>query len=253
MSAALPDPASRAAPLAAGAAAVGRAVRALTILGGNRPAAQIDASAVYYPLVGLAVGALWVATDRLVTAAAGRISASVAVVLVAALVTRARPLLALGRLLAALPAGAARRLAVLESGRGGLVSVSVAVVAAVEVLVLCALDRFRLVGVLFAPVLASCSIVVLAVGSRAARADGRRLKFAPDVTFREFGIATTATFALVFLTAEFLGLLLVLATAVLTVAARVFFHRWIDGVNETAVLAAAEAIQILILALLVIL
>ena len=62
--------------------------------------------------------------------------------------------------------------------------------------------------------------------------------------------ASTATFALVFLTTEFLGLLLVLATAAFTIAARVFFHRWLDGVNETALLAVGEATQVMILALL---
>jgi hypothetical protein len=56
---------------------------------------------------------------------------------------------------------------------------------------------------------------------------------------------------LLFFAAEFLGLLLVLATAASTIAARVGLHRWIDGVNETAVLATAEAVQLLILALLV--
>jgi cobalamin synthase len=251
MPGALPDPASRAAPSFSAPAAVARAFRALTILGWNRAATPIDASAMYYPLVGLALGALWIATDRAVTAAAGRTAASVAVVLVAAVATRAAPLLALARFLVALPAGRARRLAGLEWGPGMRVSIAAAAVLLANTALLCALDRYRLVGLLFAPVLGSCSIVVLAVGSRAARADGRRLKFAPDVTFREFGVATAATFALLFLTSEFLGLLLVLATAACTVAARVFFHRWIDGVNETAVLATAEAIQLLTLALLV--
>jgi len=46
------------------------------------------------------------------------------------------------------------------------------------------------------------------------------------------------------------GLLLVLATAAFTIAARVFFHRWIDGVNETAMLATGEAAQLMILGLL---
>jgi cobalamin synthase len=213
--------------------------------------ATVGGWAVYLPLVGLAIGVLWVATDRLVSGVAGRLLSSLAVVVVAAAATRAQPLLALGRLLAALASQRPRSLAVRESASAALVYGCTAAVVAAEVGVLGALDRFRVIGLAFAPVLGCCSIVVLAVGSRAARADGRRLKFAPEVTFREFGLATAATFALLFFAAEFLGLLLVLATAASTIAARVGLHRWIDGVNETAVLATAEAVQLLILALLV--
>jgi cobalamin synthase len=211
---------------------------------------RIGAWAVYLPAVGVVLGAVWLATDRLVSALAGRAVSSVAVVLVAAVATRARPLLALGRTVAALPSGRERRLAVLEGGSGPLVSLCVAVVLATEIGVLLVLGRFRVAGLALAPMLGCCSMVVLAVGSRAARADGRRLKFAPDVTFREFAVASVSAFAVVSLSAEFLGLVLIFATAALTIAARVFFHRWIDGVNDTVLLATGEATQLLILALL---
>ena len=217
----------------------------------RRGSSAIGAWAVYLPAIGVAFGLLWVVADRVGGALGGRTLSSLAVVCVAAAATRGRPLLALGRLLAASGRRRPRCLAVLESGTGVLVYGCAAGVVVAEVFVLSALDRFRMMGLALAPVLGWCSIVVLAVGSRAARADGRRLKFAPEVTFREFGLATAATFAVVLLTAEFLGLLLVLATAVFTIAARVCFHRWIDGVNETALLATAEAVQILMLALLV--
>jgi cobalamin synthase len=234
-----------------GRAAIAAAFRALTCIGPG-PTGRVDASAVYYPLVGLALGLLWLAVDRAVSAVAGRIVASIAVALVAALATGGRPLRALARTIAALPCDRASRLAVIESGRGNASdNLCAAIVLAMEVAVLCALVRYRPVGLVFAPVLGTCSMVVLAVGSRAARADGRRLKFAPSVTFREFGLASTATFAMVFLTTEFLGLLLVLATAAFTIAARVLLHRWIDGVNETTMLATGEAAQLMILALLV--
>jgi len=211
----------------------------------------VGAWAVYLPLVGGVLGALWVAVDGLVGALVGRVGASVALVLVMAAVTRARPLRALARVLVALPGRREERLARLDPGTGR--PLAVALVGAAEIALLCALDRFRLVGVAFAPVLGCCAMVVLAVGSRAARQDGRRLKFAPAVGFREFGAASAATFALVFLSTEFLGLLLVLTTAACTIGARVFLHRWIDGVNETAVLATGEAVQLLVIAVLVVL
>lgn len=214
---------------------------------------QVGAWAVYLPVVGMVVGALWVLADLLVEPLAGRVAASIVVLLVGAAVTRARPLVALSRVLAALPARRERRLAALEGSDGVTYVVCLLIVVAAELAVLSMLARFRLVGLAFGPVLGCCAMVVLAVGSRAARADGRRLKFAPEVGFREFGVASTATFALVFLTTEFLGLLLVLATAAVTIAARVFFHRWIDGVNQTVILAVGEAVQLLILTLLLML
>jgi cobalamin synthase len=247
-----PAPYSESRPAAPfpGVAALVAAIRALTILGPG-PAGRVDASAVYYPVVGLALGGLWFLTDVVVTALFGRGAANVAVAIAAAVATGGRPLRALARTVEALPCARTRRLAVLESGRGaGVDAICAAAVLALEIAALAALDRFRPIGLIFAPVLGCCSMVVLAVGSRAARSDGRRLKFAPAVTFREFGLASTATFALVFLSTEFLGLLLVLATAAFTITARVFFHRWLDGVNETVMLATGEMTQLLILALL---
>ena len=244
-----PEPDSHGAPLLPGWRAIGTAFRTLTVLGPNRVELGVDASAVYYPVVGLALGVLWVATDRAVGALSGRFAASVAVLVVSAAVTRAKGLRALGRVVAALPSRRPDRLPRLDVG-GAVSGVCTAVLAAAELGALCVLVRYRLVGLAFAPLLGCCAMVVMAVGSRAARADGRRLKFAPDVGFTEFGAASAATFALVSLTSEFLGLLLVLSTAVFTVAARVFFHRWIDGVNDTAVLATGEAVQLVTLAFL---
>jgi cobalamin synthase len=211
---------------------------------------EVGAWAVYLPLIGVGLGAVSLAVDALIDPLAGRLAASLAISATLAALTRGQPQLALARLLAALPRPRAERIAVLESGGGAAVGIALIVSLAAQLAVLCLLDRFRPVGLAFAPVLGGCSMVVLAVGSRAARADGRRLKFAPSVTFREFGVASTATFALVFLSTEFLGLLLVLATAAFTIAVRVVLHRWIDGVNQTTLLAAGSGTQLLILTLL---
>lgn len=245
---AAPEP--RGGPPFPGLGALATAFRALTILGPTGAPFRVDASAVYFPLVGLVLGAVWLAVDRLIEPWAGPLAASIAVLVVATALTRGRGVLALARTLAAPVAGSGRRLEAFESVGAAATGIAAALVLAAELAVLVRLTRFRLVGLAFAPVLGCCSIVVLAVGSRAARADGRQVKFAPDVTFREFGIATTATFALLFLTTEFLGLLLVLTTAVFTVAARVGWHRWIGGVNATALFATAEATQLLVLAVL---
>ena len=89
-------------------------------------------------------------------------------------------------------------------------------------------------------------------GGRLARSASRRaaVKFAPGVAFREFALASTGTFAVVFLSTEFLGLLLVLFTAALVIGLRIFFHRWFGGVNRAALGAACELTQLGILLLL---
>jgi cobalamin synthase len=228
-------PSERAAPPFPGWAGLGAAIRFLTPAG---VAGRVDASAVYYPLVGLVIGAVWLVTDRLLSGVAGPTSASVVVVLIGIGLTGGRPLLALGRALL---------------GRWGAVAgyVAAALLAGLEVWLVDAQGRYRPVGLLFAPLLGCCSLVVLAVGAREARADGRRVKFAPLVTFREFGVASTATFALIFLTTEFLGLLLILYAAALSLAARVGLHRWRGGVDDTTLRASGAAIELMVLALLV--
>ena len=76
------------------------------------------------------------------------------------------------------------------------------------------------------------------------------MKFAPEVLFNEFALASTFTFAAVFLATEFLGFLLVLASAALIIGLRVFFHSWLGGVDRTTLHAGCEAVQLLGLALL---
>ena len=80
--------------------------------------------------------------------------------------------------------------------------------------------------------------------------DGRRVKFAPDTTFREFAVASTLTFAVIFIATESLGLVLVLATAALIIGLRSLFHRWLDGINDTVMDATCELTQLVTLAIL---
>jgi cobalamin synthase len=238
-----------------GLAGLREAVLSLTLLGRGRRPLGIDGSTVYYPLVGLLLGLLWLGTDRLAASLGmNRLASSAAVVAVAHLATGGQRLLDLGRTaLALFAAGRPARMKALEGAPARRAYAAAAVVALLEILCLWRLDRFRPIGLLFAPLLAHCSIVVMAVGSRAARGDSRRVKFAPGVTFREFALASTGTFAAVFLLTEFLGLLLVLFTAVLVVGLRLFFHRWLDGVNRAVLGAACELTQLGVLALLALL
>lgn len=225
------------------------AVRALTAVGGAEMEAALQRSAIYFPLVGLLIGTLWVATDK-AASVGGKWLASLLVLTAGLLVTGGRPLLALGRVTRALFAGRSGAITALQAPASVGLYVAAVVFGGLELACLVGLDRFRLIGLLVVPVLGRCSMVVLAVGSRAATGDGRRVKFAPGLSFNEFALASTMTFAVIAIATEFLGLLLVLCTASLTVALRVLFHRWIGGIDRTAVDATCEATQIATLALL---
>jgi adenosylcobinamide-GDP ribazoletransferase len=226
------------------------AFRSLTVLGCRKRDSAIDGAAVYYPLVGLLLGVLWLAVDRL-AAPLGRVPSSLSVLAVALLSTGGAPLRDLASTVAAaLTPTRSAAVTVMESRSGALVCLAAVVIALVELACFLALDRFRTVALIFVPMLGRSAMVVLAVGSRAAREDQRQVKFAPGLGFNEFALASTIAFALIFLSTEFLGLLLVLGTAGLTVGLRVLFHRWLGGINMTATGAACEATQLMGLVLL---
>lgn len=225
------------------------ALRAITVVPPRAPLRCLDTAAVYYPLVGLLLGGLWAATDWTVRHAGGHLLASAAVLLVAALATSARPVRGLGCLMAAATrtrdrAGALKRL----DGRAPWEYA--VLIGALELWCLVELDRFRTVGLLFAPLLGCWSMVVLAVGVRAARADGRQLKFAPRIQFRHFAVASVGTFGVLFWVTDFLGILLAVPAAALAVGLRLWLHRWLGGISDAALAATWEITQLATLALL---
>lgn len=235
-----------------GPAAFLSALHSLTALPERASTRAIGASAVFYPIIGLLLGAVALLVDWGASFFPGLLARSSAVLVAGAFCTGARPQRALGHLIGASLRKPSRSavLQKLEETESTASLALTAMVGIVELACLYELDRFRAMGLLFAPVLARCSMVVLAVGSRAARRDGRRTKFAPDLTFNEFAVASASTFALIFLTSEFLGLLLVLSAAFLTIGLRVLSHRWLDGVNRTVLDAACELSTLTTLALL---
>jgi cobalamin synthase len=212
------------------------------LLGGD-DASPVGLSAVYYPLVGLALGLAMVAVDRAATDLVAAPWPSVIVVLFCVIATRARPLLGLARTIG---------LSVAPRGRGDAAAIVVllaVLLLALSIWVVAALDGGRAVALCFAPMLGRCAMVVIATGSRQARDDDRQVKFSRELTFREFGIASTFTFAVVFLTTHFLGLLLVLATGFLTIGLRLLVHWARGGVDRDSLHACGELVQLAALAI----
>jgi adenosylcobinamide-GDP ribazoletransferase len=226
------------------------AVRELTIVGTTAPATTVGVSALFYPLVGVLLSVLWLAVDRL-SAPSGQVLASVAVLALTVLASGARPLLGAGRTIAALTARS--RTGADEHLHGTLAPaafIGALLVLAVELLSLIALDHLRPLALACAPLLGRWGMVVLAFGSLAARPDGRRVKFAPALTFREFGIASTVTFALIFSAGGIVGIALVLVTAGSLIGLRILLHSRFGGVSNAALGAACELAQLVPVALL---
>ncbi len=203
----------------------------------------VGLSAVYYPLIGLSIGLAMAALDGALGGRVSTVWASFAVMALQVALTRARPLRGLARTVALSFGGKS------AGASSFVVGVLAAVLFALSVWILASIDGGRAVALCFAPMLSRCSMVVIATGSREAREDGKQRKFSRELTFREFGIASTFTFAAVFLTTHFLGLLLVLATGFLTIGLRLLVHYARGGVDRDALHATGEVVQLAVLAL----
>jgi cobalamin synthase len=204
------------------------AVGTLTALPLPRPDPGSEAfgrAAVFFPLIGLLIGAVLVGAHWVVTTHLAPWWTAVVVVGVWEAMTGAALVRAWG-------SEAAIRVVVI----GGLLATKVACTAAAAT---------RPVALLFAPLLARWALVVLATGVRDAAAPGR--KFNPAITFREFALASVFSFAVVFMVAEAFGVLLVVGVAAVTLAVRLLVHRWAGGVSWRFLLACVEGIEVLVL------
>ena len=201
----------------------------LTVLPLPRPHPGSEAfgrAALFFPLIGLLVGALLVGARWM---AAGLPSWWAAVVVVGVWegLTGAPLLRAFGL-----------------SGPGAFTVLGLIVVAKTACT---AAAGARPAALLFAPLLARWALVVLATGVRDAAAPGR--KFNPAITFREFALSSVFSFAAVFAVAEAFGMLIVVAVAALTLTLRLSVHRWVGGVSWRFLLACVEGIEMFVLAI----
>ncbi len=211
------------------------------LLGGD-DVSPVDISAVYYPAIGLFLGVCMASLDRFLTPDTPVVVASAVIVGFHALATRGRPLTGLART-------ACRFIAAPLSRSPLAVVVTTIALLLLSIWIVQRIDGGRFVALLFAPMLGRCAMVVMATGSREARDDDRQLKFSRELTFREFGIASTAAFALVFTTTNFLGLLLVLVTGIATIALRLILHWRLGGVDRASLHGCGEFVQLAVLGL----
>ena len=209
------------------------AVGLLTVLPLCRPdrtSAAFGRATLFFPLVGLLMGALLVGLNAVL---AGRVPSWLVAILLVAVWEAASG----AALIRALSQGDAGALAV-----SGYVAVLLAKIGGVAFAA-----GARPAAVLFAPTLARWGMVVLAVGARDAEAPRR--KFNSAITFREFALTSVFTFAVVFALAEAVGVVVVLCTAAGTLGLRLLSHRWLGGVSSRFLLASAQGIETLVVVL----
>jgi cobalamin synthase len=206
------------------------ALGTLTLLPLARPNPGSEAfgrAAVFFPLVGLLIGAMlagldWAVMNRLSPRLAAFVVVGAWEAITAPALLRAR-----------------------AQGGAGWLTATGAIIA--TKFVCTAAAAARPAALLFAPLLARWALVVLATGVRDAAAPRR--KFNPAITFREFALASVFSFAAVFAVAEGFGILIVVSVAALTLGLRLLVHRWVGGVSWRFLLACVEGIEVVVLAI----
>ncbi len=211
------------------------AIRHLSVLPLGGPRAPLGESALFFPLVGLGLGAVLVGVDHALDGLAPTPrNAAVIAVLVAA--TGARPLREL-----------ARGTGTLVSGHGAVRAAAVALVTVAKVAALAAVaPALRATALLLAPMLARWSIVVFAFGSRA-RPGGSRSPLLGAITFREFGLASVSALAIALIVADARALAAILVIAGFTIVVRLVAHRSLRGVDGDLAGAVGEVSEALAL------
>jgi adenosylcobinamide-GDP ribazoletransferase len=102
---------------------------------------------------------------------------------------------------------------------------------------------YREMALLFAPMLSRWACVVMAYSSRPARAEGLGAMFVRGSQFREFGLASMFTLAVVFSVMEILGLVVFVPLAGLIIGFTLYCNRRLGGVTGDTLGALGEMIE----------
>lgn len=238
-------------PLAEQARATAREVAAAIIylVAGRRGGLDLEEVArggAFFPVLGLALGALAVgvvwAVDSVGGVAAGPL---VAVVAMTALSSGALPRGTAGAVALALSPGQA-----LEPGDLGRAAKSAGALAALATtaakwwaLSVTPPEALSL-SLPLAMMLGRWAFVVQAYGSQSARSEGVGAVFPRAMQFREFSLASVSAMALTLILANAIGLVLILWTATQTILVRILVHSRAGGVGERSLAAGADLAEV---------
>jgi rSAM/selenodomain-associated transferase 1 len=228
------------------------ALSMLTILGrAADPAKQaIGRAALFYPLVGLAIGLGVSVLDWVLRTFLSQEMTSVLLVGALALASGGRQLDGFANTADGLIGFRGREWAMAtirdrRIGTSGAAAVFFLLILKVRSFDLLS-DPIRFVGVLIPPLIGRWAIVALAHRARAAGApDGR--EFDPGITSRELAIASSFGALVVLATAGALGLLVLIVAGLATLGLRLYFDRRLGGITAQGLDAAAEVVEALAL------
>jgi adenosylcobinamide-GDP ribazoletransferase len=112
---------------------------------------------------------------------------------------------------------------------------------------------YRGLALLLGPMLSRWACVVMAYTSRPARAEGLGAMFVRGTQFREFGLASVFTLAVVFSLMEILGLVVFVPLAALILGFTLYCNRRLGGVTGDTLGALGELVETAVWCLLVLL
>jgi len=228
------------------------AVRFLTVVPVPGANVEVGTSALFFPLVGLALGALLVVLDRALAPVLPLGIRDVALVGVLVAITGGLHLDGLADSADGLFTGHRdRALTIMREGAVGAFGVgAVVLVVALKLRSLDALPpETRTAALLYAPMLARWAMVVLAFGSLPARPDGLGHAMVRSLTFREFAVATVVALWIVLAQAGARGLIAILLVAATTIGCRILAHARLGGVTGDVLGAIGEVVEALVFAL----
>jgi adenosylcobinamide-GDP ribazoletransferase len=217
------------------------------------PGRAIDRSAVargalFFPVIGLGLGALAGAVARLGSSLGDqRLAALLAAGLLLAVESPAQ-LSAVGRCLRTRfrmrREGGSSREVEHPAAFGASTRAATLALATLEALAVLAIPAgARSVALMLALLLSRWAFVVHVYGSIPAAGSGDAESLTAGVKFREFGTASVTAMGLTLALADATGLVLLLAVATLSVALRVLAHHWFGGVNPETAFAAADVTE----------
>ncbi|MGH7823069.1 MAG: adenosylcobinamide-GDP ribazoletransferase, partial [Candidatus Binatia bacterium] len=208
---------------------------------------RIGRAALFYPLVGLAIGGALVLLDQSLLLFLSQDVTNVFLVGALAIMSAGRELDGFGNTADGLIGfrGREHALATMRDrplGTFGTAAIFFLLILKLRSFDLLA-DEARTLGLLLAPMVGRWSMVVLAHGSREAAPPGEASKFARELGSREFAVASVFALAVLLSLTEAFGLVVAIAAATLTVGLRVYLHRRLGGITDQSLGAAAEAAE----------
>jgi adenosylcobinamide-GDP ribazoletransferase len=211
----------------------------LTILGQPTEAGKlpIGASAVFFPIVGIAIGAVVGAVDWVLRTF---LSQEITSVLLDGFANTCDGLIGFRGREWAIATMRDRRL-----GSFGVAAIAFLLILKVRSFDL--LSDYRFAGILLPPMIGRAAIVALAHRARAAAGDSEGEQFDRVISQRELAVACGFAAIVTIVVAGALGLLVAIVATLATIALRVYFDRRLGGVTGHTLDAAAETIETLTL------